>query len=193
MADSIIGGVLVGLILLFLSWVFKIPIRIETFIRGYFKQKWNDKHAFTFFLDGEYKKAKKLKLPIGISSHALWIKPYKPMELNGFTVRLIPTKSTKRNASQAPSSIIEIEETKIYWESGEKQKYGKEKLLKKEGPFGQDEPSKWRCYFDDKILRTPKLWVGIKIKINAKEKWNGYLSFESHPQRQYGRLRVKIK
>ncbi len=187
--ETIIIAVLAGLLLAGLLTLFKTPHIILCWV----SKKYRRRNAFIFIPDKKHKKIKKLKLPIDQSRHVFWIKAYKELKLEGFTIRFIPTKGTKSKSKQVPSSIIEIIEAKLKWDSREEKLYGKKQLLKREDPIGSNEASKWNHYFDKPIIRSPEYLFGIEIVVDVKKSWSGYFSIEGLTEPKcYGRIKVKI-
>lgn len=180
-------AILIGLAIL-IAWTIIAPTG-----RRLWRQYYRDYYAFTFETTGPFQGQKMIQLPIGQSSFLLWAKHYNDTELDGFTVRFVPTKKTGWKDKQVPASIISIKKANLKWDTTDEIIKRKAKhTFEEEMPIRPSEPSKWTCKFNEVILRGPKLPIGIKIMVEAKESWTGYFSIESRPQRQYGRIKVKI-
>ena len=137
---------------------------------------------------------------IGKSKHMFFIRSLSQIKLDSFTIRFVPTKSTKEvEKRQIPSSEIEIEMANHFFDShGNAENEGKNHFTEPEDPVSEDEPSKWHTIFDGSVTCGPKNPIGIEIEINAKKEQFGYFSFEGRLKnnsmyRYYGRLKFDFQ
>lgn len=192
--STYIIGVFATITTAILIWIGSRPLKFLVWEFTHTKEKWRKTHAFIFIPDKEHKKVKKIKLPIGRSSHLFWIKSYKAIELKGFTIRFVPTKGINSKCKQTPSSVIEIKKVELKWDSTDITVHkDKNHILEKEKPIGMNEPSKWHCWFDGGVISSLESPIGIKIVVDAKTPWKGYFSIESRSQKRcYGRIKIKV-
>ncbi len=142
------GAILISLVVLIIGSIIVWP-RPRLWI---WKKYYRNFHAFKFQMANSFQKQKMIRLPIGQSSFFLWASYYHDAELDGFTIRFVPTKKIIPSAPQIPASVISIKDAELEWDTTDvviKEKVGH--TFQQEMPIELNESSRWVCRFDESI------------------------------------------